>query len=79
MKTNFHLVSESGFPAAESLEGKFAARIELTPPADLETPGTAQISVAWPSQAVWDEDAARWKNAEGSVSTWAIFLAVPSS
>jgi type II secretory pathway pseudopilin PulG len=77
--TNLQYVSESGFPATGSTEGKFAARIELTPPADLGTPGTARISVAWPSQAEWDETSARWKNADGSVSTWTVFLAVPSS
>jgi hypothetical protein len=76
--TNLAYVSESGFPATGPAEGKFAARIELTPPANLETPGTARISVAWPPEAEWDGSSARWKKADGSVSTWAVFLAAPS-
>lgn len=58
---------------------RLAARMDLVPPADATSPGTATISVAWPVAAnpVWNPQTRSWSNAEGSLSSGIIFLAPP--
>ena len=58
---------------------RLAARIDLAPPADATSPGTATISVAWPAAAnpVWNPQTRSWSKAEGSLASGIIFLAPP--
>ncbi len=67
-------LSTSGFPSAETSEKHFVARVQITPPANAFTTGTAFISVGWPVQAVWNTTTSNWKNAQGSTRTFLIFL-----
>jgi len=65
-------ISLSGDPVTTS-GPRLTARILLTPPATRFASGTALISVAWPSQAIWNPSSNNWMNAAGSISTWLIF------
>jgi hypothetical protein len=67
------LLTAGGTPSTTAADQRFAARIQLTPPAGASASGTALVSVAWPAAATWDEGKGEWKNAQGSVRTWLIF------
>lgn len=66
-------LSLGGRPAANLGDQRLTAHIEIQPPTSLAAAGTARISVAWPGTAVWTTNSG-WKNAQGSVSSWLVFL-----
>lgn len=67
-------LSASGLPTDTVADHRFVAYIQLTPPATASASGSALISVAWPPEALWDPAISNWKNAQGSVRTWLIFM-----
>lgn len=71
---DFTNLSREGTPASNILDQQFDVHVQIAPPADLSASGTAFVTVAWPTQAQWDTDNRRWINAQGSVSTWIVFL-----
>ncbi|HSI82462.1 MAG: hypothetical protein ACAI35_19540 [Candidatus Methylacidiphilales bacterium] len=70
-------LSAGGFPTSSPTEQQYVGRVELTPPADKSSPGTALISVAWPRQAQWNSSTRTWENAQGSVHIWLVFIPNP--
>lgn len=52
-------------------EKRLAVYAKITPPT-ATAPGQGLVTVAWPGTAKWDNNA--WSNAQGSVSTWMVFL-----
>lgn len=70
-------LSYGGTPSNNILDQQFNVHIELSPPSSLAASGTALVSVAWPTRAQWDADNRRWINAQGSISTWIVFLPRP--
>jgi hypothetical protein len=64
-------LSMAGTPTNGAVDKRLVARIEIHPPASPTSPGSARISVAWPQNATWTD---KWQNAQGSVSTWLVFL-----
>jgi uncharacterized protein (TIGR02598 family) len=55
---------------------RLAARLDITPPVNLTTPGRATVSVAWSAQAnpTWSTSSQSWANAEGSITSGIQFL-----
>lgn len=70
-------LSASGFPDSDTSEQRFTAHIQIKPPADAFSTGTASISVAWPVQATWNSTKSDWQNAQGAVHTWLVFSPNP--
>lgn len=70
-------LSASGFPTTSTTEQQYIGRVEITPPSDRGSPGTALITVAWPRQAAWNTGTHKWDNAQGSVRTWLVFIPNP--
>lgn len=70
-------LAQWGGPTSTSLEQRQACVVLLQPPANIHSAGTALISVAWPSSAVWNPATQTWKNAQGTLSTWTVFLPAP--
>lgn len=77
VSNDFANISTSGIPTAIPTDAQLAARVQITPPASRISAGAALISVAWPVQAKWNAASGTWSNAQGSVSTWLIFLPEP--
>lgn len=67
-------LSASGFPSLDASETRFAAHVEVTPPAAATDSGQAMVSVAWPAEATWD--GTRWQNAQGVESMWVAFISL---
>jgi len=67
-------LSLGGMPTASPSEQRLAAHIEIMNAPAAGSPGQALISVAWPHTARWMQAENRWSHAQGSVSTWLIFL-----
>lgn len=66
-------ISLSGDLVSDSSQ-HLVAHIELMPPANAVSTGTAFISVAWPSQAVWNAPTTNWIHAQGSLATALTFV-----
>lgn len=73
----FTNLSLSGSPTAVTSDQCLAAEVQLNPPANGTSAGTAIVTVAWPKAAKWNATTMRWSNAQGSVSTWVIFNPSP--
>ncbi|MDR1190761.1 MAG: hypothetical protein LBK60_03730 [Verrucomicrobiales bacterium] len=67
-------LAPGGFPSADNGGRKYVARVKIFPPRDLMTRGAAQISVAWPAHAEWNEAQSDWQRAQGRVYCWLVFL-----
>lgn len=75
--TDFDNLSLEGVPAQLALTRRLAARIQIAPGTNHASAGSALLSVAWPAQAQWNSASNSWKNSQGSVSTWLVFLPRP--
>lgn len=53
------------------------ARVEIDPPAQMNVPGSALISLAWPQSAAWNTNASRWDRSQGSLVSRILFLPRP--
>jgi uncharacterized protein (TIGR02598 family) len=73
--TQTYTNSLGGFQS--TTDKRLVARVEVTPPATLASPGTALVSVAWPVEAQWNEASKSWSNAQGSLTTYLVFLPRP--
>lgn len=73
----FFNINLAGTPSPSGTEPRMTARVELKPPADTFSTGSAFVSVAWPASATWNQGLTNWNNAQGSVSSWIIFLPQP--
>lgn len=51
---------------------RMKAHVIVTPPVNLATPGQAEITVAWPASAEWQNGA--WAKSEGNIKTAIQFL-----
>jgi uncharacterized protein (TIGR02598 family) len=71
--TNIELTS-GGLPSAGSSEKSHVARVQILPATNSLCARTAFVSVAWPNAAQWDEQRSTWTHAEGSISTWVVFM-----
>lgn len=67
-------LSLSGLRTPSEIDQRMTATIEILPQSNPDMPVNALVSVAWPSNAQWNSTKASWDNAEGSLSTWMIFL-----
>lgn len=68
-------LSFAGTTTGDEVDKRLVARVEIQPPASSASTGKALISVAWPQSATWTNS--NWQNAQGSVSTWLVFLPNP--
>lgn len=67
-------ISIAGLPGTNAGDQRLAAYVEIIPPSTVGAATAARISVAWPQRANYDAAAARWSSAQGSISTWLVFL-----
>lgn len=65
-------LSIDGVPAADALDQRLVARVEIAPSSGTPT-SQALVSVAWPKHAKWDAASAMWRGAQGSVFMWVVF------
>lgn len=66
-------ISLTGDPVTTS-GPQLAAYVQINPPANPVSSGTALISIAWPNRATWNSSSSNWIHADGAVSTWLIFI-----
>ena len=66
--------SLGGVSNTTASESQLIAEIEVFPPANAISSGTAFISVAWPQQAQWSSSTTSWSNAAGAVDSWITFI-----
>jgi uncharacterized protein (TIGR02598 family) len=71
---NYATISLAGVPSSQVPDQLLTVEVQITPSSDTVTAGSALITAAWPKQATWDPAALKWTHAQGSVSTWLIFL-----
>lgn len=71
---NFTDLSRGGVPGAQGVNQRLRACVQITPASSLTAASSALVSIAWPVQAQWNPASNTWSNAQGSVSTWLIFL-----
>lgn len=71
-------LSVGGVPTTSANDQRLTARVEIKTQPTLTSPGAALVSVAWPSSAKWiGQGKNLWTNAQGSVTSWVIFLPEP--
>ncbi|XHR31005.1 MAG: type II secretion system protein [Chthoniobacteraceae bacterium] len=70
-------LSMEGISTSITADQRQAYCVRIQPPADMHSTGTALISVAWPNRASWNTSTMNWSNAQGTLSTWIIFLPHP--
>lgn len=76
--TVFTVPMSVSYEVAPAADARLVARVEMLPPANLNTVGRAKISIAWPgTSANWNTTDSRWQNAAGSVTSGLIFLPSP--
>jgi Tfp pilus assembly protein PilV len=73
----FSNLNLAGTPSRNLAEARLSAFVELQPPADASSPGSAFVSVAWPAASTWNPARTNWTKSQGSVSTRIIFLPTP--
>jgi uncharacterized protein (TIGR02598 family) len=73
----FSNLNLAGTPSQGNAESRMTARVEVQPPKDAFSTGTAFVSVAWPATATWDASRTNWSRARGSMSARVIFLPQP--
>lgn len=64
-----------GHPAGNDNDGSVVVRATVMPPADLFSPGRANLKIAWPSVATWD--GTKWKGERGSLETMLFYMPRP--
>lgn len=77
VEVDLNRLAPGGFPEATSQGPFYKARIEIIPPPNLTSTGAALVAIAWPAEARWDPTKKAWINAQGSVSTWVVFVPRP--
>lgn len=65
-------LTSAGAPAARPEDALLNARIEVAPPANPHSAGTATVSVAWPALSTWDGQ--KWSRNQGQIATHVVFL-----
>lgn len=65
-------LTSAGSPAARPEDGLLSAHVEITPPANSRSAGSAYVTVAWPAQAAWDGQG--WTRHQGQIATHVVFL-----
>jgi type II secretory pathway pseudopilin PulG len=68
----FLQLGRDGLPSTK--DSRMSARVEIVPPVDANTPGVAQVTVAWPNSASWNAGTGKWNGALGQVTTGFLFL-----
>jgi Tfp pilus assembly protein PilV len=71
---NYATISLAGVPTSLASDQLLSAQVQIIPSSDSVSAGSALITVAWPKQATWNAATQKWNHAQGSLSTWLIFL-----
>jgi uncharacterized protein (TIGR02598 family) len=66
-------IALGGYDVSSSDDTRLVYHVSITPPADAFSTGTANISVAWPSSAQWNDARTNWQGSSGSVSITTFF------
>ncbi len=64
--------SVDGTRTENNEEIRLVARVKI-PPGGNTSASHAQVSVAWPPSAQWNETTGKWENSQGALSAWVVF------